>query len=59
MEKHKFTWRWVGAWLEYKLDGKPFFALINPVIWDRYVTEASSGEIELTEEELFGDDLNN
>jgi hypothetical protein len=59
MEKHKFTCRWVGAWPEYKLDGKPFFALINPAIWDRYVTEASSGEIELTEEELFGDDLNN
>jgi hypothetical protein len=54
MTKHKFTWRWVNAWPKYKLDGKPFFALINPAIWDR-VTESRSGEIEVTEEELFGD----
>jgi hypothetical protein len=54
MTKHKFSWVWVNAWPEYKLDGKPFFALINPAIWDR-VTESRSGDIEVTEEELFGD----
>jgi hypothetical protein len=55
MTKHKLSWRWVNAWPKYQLDGKEFFALINPVIWDRYVTESRSGEIEITEKELFGE----
>jgi hypothetical protein len=55
MKKHKFSWIWVNAWPEYKLDGKPFFSLINPAIWDR-VTESRSGEIEVTEEELFAEE---
>lgn len=53
MKKHKFSWVWVNAWPEYKLDGEPFSALINPAIWKR-VTESHSGEIEVTEYELFG-----
>lgn len=54
MQKHKFSWVWVNAWPKYQLDGKEFFALINPAIWER-VTESRSGEIEITENELFGE----
>jgi hypothetical protein len=54
MKKHKFSWVWANAWPEYKLAGEPFFALINPSIWDQ-VTESRSGEIEVTKKELFGE----
>ena len=48
MQKVIFSWSWVDAWPEYQLDGKPFWALINPVIWERYVAEYKSGSIEIT-----------
>lgn len=54
MQKVIFSWSWVDAWPEYQLDGKPFWALINPAIWER-VTESRSGEIEVTTDELLGD----
>jgi hypothetical protein len=54
MKKHKFTWEWFNGWPKYTLDGKPFWALINPRIWAR-VTDAHRGEIEITEDELLGD----
>jgi hypothetical protein len=56
MKTHTFAWRWQGAILAYTLDGKPFWALINPRIWDKYVTESPEGSIEITKEELLSYD---
>jgi hypothetical protein len=53
MKKVIFAWQWVGTWPEYTLDGEPFWALINPRIWDRHVSSNKSGSIEITMDELF------
>lgn len=49
-----FAWSWVDAWPEYTLNGEPFWSLINPAIWDRYVTVQATGSIEVTMAELCG-----